>query len=148
MGGSRPFPLIGSLGPVRGCPERSQPGVLDHGDGTVEVQDGGDGHRGDTGPGPHEGGLALDVQADDLSPGGEVDADPDCVLPAGCVPMLRRIRGRSLLPAATSTTASPLPSQRCSRRACCARATRTSPRSGSSNPGIRSELSPRHRAWS
>ena len=59
--------------------------MFDHGDGTVEVEDGGDGHRGDTGPGPDEGGLALDVQADDLWSGGEVEADPDCVIPAVAV---------------------------------------------------------------
>ena len=59
--------------------------MFDHGGRPVELVDGGDGHRGDTRPGPDEGGLAFDVDGDGLAACGEVDADADCFLPAVAV---------------------------------------------------------------
>ena len=55
--------------------------MVNHGAGTVEMEHGGDSHRGDARPGPGEGWFAVYVQDDGLAAGCEVDSGADGLVP-------------------------------------------------------------------
>jgi hypothetical protein len=59
--------------------------MVDQGSRAAEVEDGRDGHRGQSGPESDEGGLADDVDGEGFAAGGELEADADRVLPGVAV---------------------------------------------------------------